>query len=1357
SAITKSSADDSTRVAVNIGGNGGEGAAGGAVIINNTGGIGTAKENSIGLFAQSIGGGGGNGRSVTNNSVIGATGNNFSVNIGGTGGKGATGGTVTVNNKITTDPNSGKIITVGNFSHGIAAMSIGGGGGNGSSVVNINRGALTSRKPSSANNVSFSLGGAGGEGGTGGLVNVLNEGSITTYGFKAHGILAQSIGGGGGNGGTSYSGDLAFSSKAAPASGKTGTFSIGGFGGDGNRSGDVTVNNSGSIEVFGERADGIFAQSVGGGGGDGGFAMSLSRNSLKNPKTDLAASLMTMALGGLGGTGADSGNVTVNHSGSIISHGKNSFGIFAQSVGGGGGNAAHSISSPAWTAADLAFVTLLGGGSTGTAGTVTINTTGSISMLGANSTAQLGQSVNGGGGNIDLFLDVSKHAVAIGDDGIELPDNSGDVDKVRAFVKSNIKLGTDTIDGAIGSAVDATHVGDLYTQGRSSIASLMQSIGGGGGNAEQEVVVDTTATVNLELALGGINSTNNAGGDVIITRNGDAATVGKQSQAVVVQSIGGGGGNLSVNVRQVAPATTASSSLAPLATPIVPAAPLITANALLGATGGGNSDGGDLTLNYSGDTQTTGARSLGLIVQSIGGGGGKLDLTGIDELNLAIGSSGSSGNGGNIALSNDGLVSTKGKFSNGLTIQSIGGGGGMALTDAEVVNISYNSNNTGNGGDITFDQTGKVVVLGKGSIGVLAQSLGGGGGAVDRIFADTAGGAGTSGEVSLTFHDDVLASGKEGTAVFAQSRAADGQGDITVDLAKDKTIYGGKDGEGLHLSGGNNNQFLNRGTIFTGDGLAGRAIIGEDGNDTIRNFGTFFGQFDLGTGANTFVNGRKAQFVPGEKLSLGAPGNTLVNNGIMKIGDMKLAQHTDMNGSFVQSGTGLTFAELDFGTGMLDQMFMTGSARLDGEINVSLLNPQLVKAGHFRKTLFSADMGVTDDGLKLTTAPSVVINYRILYPTGNDAILDYNVDFSPKAGGGMSRNLREVGDYFNRIQNAGSSKALADTVTKLLYDPTMDAYRESLSQLGPDFYGEHQAEMLRSTQRFEETMADGGEFRFMSQDKLIWFNYETDSTTHDSYGDYKRVEHNSSSGSIGIQKTFDNVWTTGVGMSLENNDSNGYDGRWKSDGNTMHLGAVAKRAFGATEFAGTVSYSWNETDSTRTGQVTDPFETDVSRDLETFGAMIRVSREIDAGDFYLKPTVDFGVVRLMAESASETGAGATDLVLKDSTEIHAWINPALRLGTIHTFGSGLKLHLHAEVGLQYYLGDENTEAVAGFAGAPAGVDPMGVPIDLGSYAHASVGVELINSDNLSLGLEYGKIIDEQYDIDHWNLRLNVPF
>ena len=56
---------------------------------------------------------------------------------------------------------------------------------------------------------------------------------------------------------------------------------------------------------------------------------------------------------------------------------------------------ARRISSPIWTAADLAISALIGGrdGSAGSTGTVTVNTTGDITMNGANSQAQFTQAV----------------------------------------------------------------------------------------------------------------------------------------------------------------------------------------------------------------------------------------------------------------------------------------------------------------------------------------------------------------------------------------------------------------------------------------------------------------------------------------------------------------------------------------------------------------------------------------------------------------------------------------------------------------------------------------------------------------------------------------------------------------------------------------------------------------------------------------------------------------------------------------------------------------------------------------------------------------------------------------------------
>src|SRR5262249_10080648 len=97
-------------------------------------------------------------------------------------------------------------------------------------------------------------------------------------------------------------------------------------GGAGNGS-NVIVNSTGNITTMGNGACGIFAQSIGGGGGLTG---GLGTNSLP-----IIGSILNFA-GSVGGSG-NGGNVTVTHTGNIYTYGSNSTAIFAQSQGGSNG------------------------------------------------------------------------------------------------------------------------------------------------------------------------------------------------------------------------------------------------------------------------------------------------------------------------------------------------------------------------------------------------------------------------------------------------------------------------------------------------------------------------------------------------------------------------------------------------------------------------------------------------------------------------------------------------------------------------------------------------------------------------------------------------------------------------------------------------------------------------------------------------------------------------------------------------------------------------------------------------------------------------------------------------------------
>jgi hypothetical protein len=121
---------------------------------------------------------------------------------------------------------------------------------------------------------------------------------------------------------------------------------IGGSGGSGQTGGAVVVTNNRFIDTFGIGSHGIFAQSIGGGGGTGGDARSMilsidpSNWGPEQPELPDPMSISvgaTLSVGGSGGTAADGGAVNIYNHQRIVTRGADAYGILAQSIGGGGG------------------------------------------------------------------------------------------------------------------------------------------------------------------------------------------------------------------------------------------------------------------------------------------------------------------------------------------------------------------------------------------------------------------------------------------------------------------------------------------------------------------------------------------------------------------------------------------------------------------------------------------------------------------------------------------------------------------------------------------------------------------------------------------------------------------------------------------------------------------------------------------------------------------------------------------------------------------------------------------------------------------------------------------------------------
>ena len=737
---------DTLNLKVAIGGNGGDGNAGGAVKFNNSGSIQTAGQLSSGVSLQSIGGGGGDGAVGSINGFV-YSGNGaidqatadktryeLGASIGGKGGSGGLGGRIDF-------VNSGEIITYGDGSPAVLAQSIGGGGGNGA--------ASHADSTQHGRGVTFELGGSGGKGNHGGQIELTNTGVIKTVGQLSIGIHAQSIGGGGGTGGaTGASASEAeqamydlnkeitdttekyqnitdkykeYVSKAiakivpqpakeekeesqTPSVNKKFDvkISMGGNGGDGGDGGKVNLTNAMLVETTGNLSTAILAQSVGGGGGSGGSSQAIG--------TDAKATQVNLSMGGSGSGGGKGGDVTVSNQHTLKASGIGSHGIVAQSIGGGGGHAGSSTVNAGHTEENRVNLALGGSGGRGGAGG-TVNVINQHNIESTDGQAIIAQSIGGGGGSAGV--------TKINQDG-------------KTDTSVNIALGGQGGGGGNGGEVNVSNQGLIQAYQGSTMGMVAQSIGGGGGNANYVQSSGGQTRQSLQIALGGQGGTGGNGGKVSVVQNA-TKTMQTTGTGILAQSIGGGGGIASMTV-----ADSASGNGFNL-------------NLTLGGVSGANDKvasghGGKVNVQVKGaGIQTYGNDASAIIAQSIGGGGGVLDL-GNREINqlsqlesLQLGGTRARGDGETVEVLLGAGLTTLGKNSHGIVAQSIGGGGGILLADGLSLpgNLQVGAEGANaNAGMVTvkLDKNAAIATSDDGSYGILAQSIGGGGG----IAADTA-------------------------------------------------------------------------------------------------------------------------------------------------------------------------------------------------------------------------------------------------------------------------------------------------------------------------------------------------------------------------------------------------------------------------------------------------------------------------------------------------------------------------------------------------------------------------------------------------------------------------------------------
>jgi hypothetical protein len=124
---------------------------------------------------------------------------------------------------------------------------------------------------------------------------------------------------------------------------------------------------------------------------------------------------------------------------------------------------------------------------------------------------------------------------------------------------------------------------------------------------------------------------------------------------------------------------------------------------------------------------------------------------------------------------------------------------------------------------------------------------------------------------------------------------------------------------------------------------------------------------------------------------------------------------------------------------------------------------------------------------------------------------------------------------------------------------------------------------------------------------------------------------------------------------------------------------------------------------------------------------------------------------------TESGAEAQDLAIEEDTESYWWIEPSVTVDMESTLASGRLLRAFARVGALYYLDNDSTEVVAGFAAAPSDVNAMRVYSGLDDWHFlAEGGFTLIASDRYTLSVSYTYEHSDLRDRGAGMVRVTIP-
>jgi hypothetical protein len=340
---------------------------------------------------------------------------------------------------------------------------------------------------------------------------------------------------------------------------------------------------------------------------------------------------------------------------------------------------------------------------------------------------------------------------------------------------------------------------------------------------------------------------------------------------------------------------------------------------------------------------------------------------------------------------------------------------------------------TGYGGNVTVNVNSPIYTTGAGAYGVVAESVGGGGGLAisgTSVTDDGGRGKGFGGEVIINVNAPIYASGRGAMAIYGHSIS--GSADPAVTVAAGQTVSA-TDGASAIILDGAVNSLTNRGSVLGINNASTETALETRGNGVtvLNNYGLFTGNVNAASGTITATNHTDGTFIAGSTINLGSSSNLFTNAGYFEItpSSNSTTTSTNINGSFVQNSSGTTLVRIDLPENRMDQYVVTGNATLAGTLRPDLKNTSFIAPGTVTQNIFQTGSSSNSvDPNLIFINNSIMMSYAAA-ANNNGISLAATTNFAPA---GMSNFSTQVGNSIGSMQTAGSSPFFGTVTSRLI-------------------------------------------------------------------------------------------------------------------------------------------------------------------------------------------------------------------------------------------------------------------------------------------------------------------------------------